>query len=84
MRDNCFNLHSGYNLLPPHSWLILICVRAHWPQSLITAALLLAEVRGSEKNAAFPKHNTTVDMSEFNEIGAAIISLTEFPVMLEN
>lgn len=30
------------------------------------------------------KQNTTVDMSELNEIGAAIISLTEFPVMLEN
>lgn len=32
----------------------------------------------------FSKQNTTVDMSELNEIGAAIISLTEFPVMLEN
>lgn len=44
------------------------------------------EVKGSEeKKRLLPsKQNTTVDMSELNEIGAAIISLTEFPVMLEN
>lgn len=42
--------------------------------------------RGRKKNCSplFSKQNTTVDMSELNEIGAAIISLTEFPVMLEN
>lgn len=45
-------------------------------------------VKGSEgrkkKQLLLSKQNTTVDMSELNEIGAAIISLTEFPVMLEN
>lgn len=43
--------------------------------------------RGREKKKKkrhLLKQNTTVDMSELNEIGAAIISLTEFPVMLEN
>lgn len=37
-----------------------------------------------KKQLLLSKQNTTVDMSELNEIGAAIISLTEFPVMLEN
>lgn len=39
---------------------------------------------GREKLLLPSKQNITVDMSELNEIGAAIISLTEFPVMLEN
>ena len=47
---------------------------------LIKGELLLAEVRGSEETP-LSLNNTTVDTSGFNEIGAAIISLTGFPVI---